>query len=275
MQQQARESFGRMKYGCSHYRRRCRIRAPCCREVFDCRHCHNEAKSHEELPKKKRKEAKSCERLLKKCHDLPLQGVESVICSICTTEQEVHQKCVNCGVKMGEYFCGKCRFFDDDTTKGQFHCDDCGICRAGGRDKFFHCQRCGCCLNISLQNGHPCVEKTMHQNCPVCIEYLFDSRKQIEVLKCGHTMHLECFEEMRKHAQFFCPICSKSTSDMTRIWERMDQEIAETPMPVGYRNQMVWILCNDCGANGKALFHVIGHKCGTCESYNTRQIRES
>ncbi len=29
---------------CSHYRRRCRIRAPCCDEVFDCRHCHNDVK---------------------------------------------------------------------------------------------------------------------------------------------------------------------------------------------------------------------------------------
>lgn len=29
---------------CSHYRRRCQIRAPCCDEIFDCRHCHNEAK---------------------------------------------------------------------------------------------------------------------------------------------------------------------------------------------------------------------------------------
>jgi RING finger/CHY zinc finger protein 1 len=31
-------------YRCQHYRRRCRIRAPCCNEIFDCRHCHNEAK---------------------------------------------------------------------------------------------------------------------------------------------------------------------------------------------------------------------------------------
>jgi len=29
---------------CSHYRRRCRILAPCCNEVFDCRHCHNDIK---------------------------------------------------------------------------------------------------------------------------------------------------------------------------------------------------------------------------------------
>lgn len=29
---------------CAHYKRRCKIRAPCCGEVFGCRHCHNEAK---------------------------------------------------------------------------------------------------------------------------------------------------------------------------------------------------------------------------------------
>jgi CHY zinc finger len=28
---------------CKHYRRRCKIRAPCCDEVFYCRHCHNES----------------------------------------------------------------------------------------------------------------------------------------------------------------------------------------------------------------------------------------
>lgn len=28
---------------CQHYRRRCQIRAPCCNEIFTCRHCHNEA----------------------------------------------------------------------------------------------------------------------------------------------------------------------------------------------------------------------------------------
>ncbi|KAK4485867.1 hypothetical protein RD792_008515, partial [Penstemon davidsonii] len=37
---------GYLKYGCSHYRRRCRIRAPCCNEIFNCRHCHNEAKNN-------------------------------------------------------------------------------------------------------------------------------------------------------------------------------------------------------------------------------------
>jgi len=30
----------------------------------------------------------------------------------------------------------------------------------------------GCCYSVALQNGHPCVEKSMHQNCPVCFEVL-------------------------------------------------------------------------------------------------------
>lgn len=32
------------KHGCAHYRRRCKLVAPCCGEVFWCRHCHNEEK---------------------------------------------------------------------------------------------------------------------------------------------------------------------------------------------------------------------------------------
>ncbi|KAG8042910.1 hypothetical protein GUJ93_ZPchr0860g38051 [Zizania palustris] len=39
----ARHGFGKMGFGCRHYRRRCRIRAPCCNDVFHCRHCHNES----------------------------------------------------------------------------------------------------------------------------------------------------------------------------------------------------------------------------------------
>jgi hypothetical protein len=42
--QSERLSRGVKNYGCSHYRRRCRILAPCCNEVFDCRHCHNDIK---------------------------------------------------------------------------------------------------------------------------------------------------------------------------------------------------------------------------------------
>ncbi|KAJ8429393.1 hypothetical protein Cgig2_002015 [Carnegiea gigantea] len=88
---------GYMKYGCQHYRRRCRIRAPCCGEVFDCRHCHNEAMNNIKVDTAKR-------------HDIPRHEVQQVnlvlqivICSLCGTEQE--------------------------TSKKQYHCEGCGICR--------------------------------------------------------------------------------------------------------------------------------------------------
>lgn len=85
--------------------------------------------------------------------------------------------------------CMQCNFFDDDTTKQQFHCNDCGICRVGGRANFFHCSTCNCCYSITLQDSHVCVTNSMHQNCPVCFEYLFDSIRPIAVLACGHTIH--------------------------------------------------------------------------------------
>lgn len=39
---------GVMEHGCSHYRRRCKLVAPCCGEVFWCRHCHNQVKNEDE-----------------------------------------------------------------------------------------------------------------------------------------------------------------------------------------------------------------------------------
>ena len=32
----------------------------------------------------------------------------------------------------------------------------------------------------------------------------------------------------------------------------------------------MWILCNDCGITSNVYFHIIGHKCSGCGSYNTR-----
>lgn len=46
--ERAKRSRGLKEHGCKHYRRRCRMVAPCCGEVFWCRHCHNEAKTTNE-----------------------------------------------------------------------------------------------------------------------------------------------------------------------------------------------------------------------------------
>lgn len=94
----------------------------------------------------------------------------------------------------------------------------------------------GCCYSILLKNSHPCVEGAMHHDCPVCFEvmssspiynypriyinkialiwtphtwypnldvqFLFESRNDVTVLPCGHTIHTDCFKEMRDHFQW-------------------------------------------------------------------------
>ncbi|GKV42031.1 hypothetical protein SLEP1_g49487 [Rubroshorea leprosula] len=113
----------------------------------------------------------------------------------------------------------------------------------------------------------------MHHDCPVCFEYLFESRNDVTVLRCGHTIHTNCFKEMRDHYQYACPLCSKSVCDMSKLWEKIDEEIATTPMPEPYQNKKVCILCNDCGAKSEVQFHFVAQKCPNCKSYNTRQTR--
>ncbi|GJN30292.1 hypothetical protein PR202_gb18585 [Eleusine coracana subsp. coracana] len=93
---------GTEQYGCVHYRRKCKIRAPCCGEVFDCRHCHNEAKDSLDVNVSDR-------------HEVPRHEIKLVICSVCNKEQDVQQDCSNCGTCLGKYFCAKCNFFDDDN----------------------------------------------------------------------------------------------------------------------------------------------------------------
>ena len=125
---------------------------------------------------------------------------------MCDTEQQAAQICANCGLKMGEYYCGICKLFDDDNgSKQPFHCSDCGICRNGGRENTFHCEKCGCCYVIGKHDSDVCLENATKNNCSVCNEYLFDSYKEVIVVYCGHAFHKDCFPEM--FSQHRCPIC--------------------------------------------------------------------
>ncbi|KAG5562662.1 hypothetical protein RHGRI_005398 [Rhododendron griersonianum] len=149
---------------------------------------------------------------------------------------------------------------------------------AGGRISSIAINAVRCCYSVLLKNCHPCVEGAMHHDCPVCFEktavqYLFESRNDVIVMPCGHTIHKSCLKEMQEHYQYACPLCSKSVCDMSKVWEKFDVEIAATPMPELYQNKMVWILCNDCGSTSEVQFHIVGQKCPNCKSYNTRQTR--
>ncbi|WVZ69042.1 hypothetical protein U9M48_017894 [Paspalum notatum var. saurae] len=206
---------GIMQYGCPHYRRRCRIRAPCCNEIFDCRHCHNETKNSIKVDAMRR-------------HELPRHEVQQVICSLCGTEQEVHDRYASIAVSAWGSTSADCAnsLTMMLVSKQQYHCNGCGICRIGGRENFFHCSKCGCCYSTALRNSHACVEGALHHDCPICFEYLFESTNDVSVLPCGHTIHVECLKEMEEHCQFACPLCSKSVCDMSKAWERLDMELA-------------------------------------------------
>ena len=90
-------------------------------------------------------------------------------------------------------------------------------------------------------------------------------------MRCGHTIHEHCFQQLFAHHQCACPTCSKSVCDMSAVWAQRDADVAATPMPPEYAAVAVPMLCNDCGARGDVPFHVLGLKCQLCGSYNTRR----
>jgi RING finger/CHY zinc finger protein 1 len=250
--------------GCQHYRRRCKIVAPCCSdEVFWCRHCHNAAKDEAEPDPAKR-------------HTLIRTDVREVVCALCDERQPVAPKCRSCRASFGRYYCALCVFFDDDLAKGQWHCHDCGICRVGGESNFFHCASCNACLSIALRDGHRCTQDAMKRACPICFEYLFDSVRPISVLpRCGHVLHADCFGRMLASGSVTCPLCMRTAvtpHHRDRLWQRLDDAVAATPMPAEYQGVRVPVLCNDCGSRSQVQFHVVGHKCSGCGGYNTRRV---
>lgn len=159
------ESMAETKLGCSHYRRNCQIEAPCCKEYYWCRFCHNEA--------------------IKKCktEEMDRHAVKHVKCMLCNHTQPVKSSCENCKILFARYFCSICNLFDDTPDKDIYHCEACGICRIGKRDEFVHCRTCSACMPVN----HKCTALGFRQNCPVCLEFLFTSREGAVILECGHT----------------------------------------------------------------------------------------
>jgi len=234
-------------YGCTHYARRCAYVSPCCGKIYSCRVCHDD----------------------KEDHKIDRFSVMQVQCTICNTKQGIHQTCEVCGVLFGRYFCATCRMFDDED-KQQYHCDKCGLCRVGGRENYFHCDKCDMCLCILLKDSHTCVEKVTHSDCPVCLDDLHTAREMLHILSCGHVTHESCWIDMLKAGNYSCPLCGHTMLNMETVWKRLDDEIANSPMPENHLQPLrVWILCRDCHQKAEVKFHRLGLKCITCGSYNT------
>ncbi|XP_031741004.1 zinc finger protein BRUTUS isoform X4 [Cucumis sativus] len=241
-------------FGCEHYKRNCKLLATCCGKLFTCSFCHDKVSDHS-MDRKV-----STEMMCMQC--LKVQPIGSV----CTTP--------SCGgLSMGKYYCGICKVFDDEREV--YHCPFCNLCRLGkglGTD-FFHCMTCNCCLAMKLVD-HKCQEKGLETNCPICCDFLFTSSESVRALPCGHFMHSACFQAYTC-SHYICPICSKSLGDMTVYFGMLDALLALEVLPEEYRERCQDILCNDCSMKGKARFHWLHHKCGSCGSYNTKVIKVS
>lgn len=242
------------KPGCEHYARKCWIKADCCQKYYPCRRCHDEEEDHE------------INR-----HDTKL-----IACVNCGDEdQPVSQHCRTCNIEFARYFCQVCKFYDDTPGKEAYHCEYCGICRVGkglGIDNH-HCHDCDSCIPIDSVAAHPCREASLDANCPICTYYLATSTEPVVFMRCGHAIHVECFNQHTARA-YTCPICNKSLTDMKEWYRALDERIEQDIIPPEYQNRVSRILCHDCNQKSDVPFHFVYHRCAHCEGYNTRVIHQ-
>ncbi|CAM9778753.1 unnamed protein product [Chrysoparadoxa australica] len=280
--------------GCPHYQRACKLRTPCCGRLFTCRLCHDQVMDHS----MDRYQAK--EMLCMHCGSL--QPVAETCCnpdcsgagagagagageskaSAASGESTTEHQAGASEASLARYFCGVCSLFDDAPEKDIYHCPYCNVCRRGkglGVD-FWHCMKCNACISMSITD-HKCIAHSLESNCPICNVSMFESTQPIKGIRCGHFMHLSCYNEYIKQAGpqdfwYRCPICLKSMEDMTEYFSQLDGVVAAQPMPPEFSDWKAIIVCHDCEGQSTVPFHFCYHKCTSCGSYNTRvesQIR--
>ncbi len=205
-------------------------------------------------------------------------AVAEIMCMLCRTVQAVGRRCTNaeCGVEFARYFCARCKFYDGTPGKEIYHCDRCDTCRVGNAAGagFFHCDRCNACMDAAGGRGeHQCLKGSLDGNCPICGGCLRTSTTPVVFVRCGHAMHLACFEEYTGR-HYVCPLCSKALTDMRPYYEEIDGMVAAQELPEEYREKKLEVLCHDCEKRSVTQYHFAYHKCQECNGYNTRVIAE-
>ena len=105
---------------------------------------------------------------------------------------------------------------------------------------------------------------------------MFESTEPLRGLRCGHVMHLNCYNRMYMRGQNqTCPLCKKSIDDMKDHFSLLDSAVRMQPMPQAYANTKSNIYCQDCNKSGCVQYHFVGLKCEFCGSYNTRELERS
>ena len=75
--------------GCVHYHRNAKILTECCKNLYSCRLCHDEAEGHK----------------------IDRFATKYMMCMSCDKKslQEIGQECKFCSTKMAEYYCDVCK----------------------------------------------------------------------------------------------------------------------------------------------------------------------
>jgi iron-sulfur cluster repair protein YtfE (RIC family) len=248
--------------GCPHYARSCKLRHPKSGRLYTCRLCCDQVREHP-----------------LKDHDAPLDrySVTEVFCMRCGTLQPSNERCINMncesnGAPFARYYCKICNLYDDGPKRDIFHCPFCNTCKIGkglGID-FRHCMRCNACVSLA-DDVHHCIPQRLQACCPICHETMFESTEPLKGLKCGHVMHLSCFNMYIRGGSYTCPLCKKSVEDMKEYFSLLDAAVRMQPMPTAYQSTVSNIYCQDCNQTSKVPYHFVGCKC-TCGSYNTREL---
>ncbi|KAG9138038.1 hypothetical protein Leryth_001307 [Lithospermum erythrorhizon] len=83
-------------FGCNHYKRNCKLLAPCCNRLYTCIRCHDETTDH------------AVER----------KSITKMCCMKCLVIQPLNSKCSTLACNefsMAKYFCKICKLFDDES----------------------------------------------------------------------------------------------------------------------------------------------------------------
>ncbi|KAI8328010.1 hypothetical protein BC941DRAFT_464017 [Chlamydoabsidia padenii] len=223
-----------------HYSRNVKIQAQCCQKIFPCRHCHDEVSDHA----------------------LIRAEIKNMLCMVCMTLQPADQICQTCHTSASRYYCSTCHFWNDAPDQPTFHCDACGLCRSGqglGVDTY-HCPKCRVCIRLEAKDSHPCLERSLESNCPLCAEYMFTSTTPVIVMKCGHAMHKSCYQAYLGSSAYQCPICKKSIREVTAYFQKLRQDLINQPMPKAYQHHRSLVFCNDCEQKSDTPYHFLYHQ---------------
>jgi hypothetical protein len=241
--------------GCDDYKNRCNIICDKCPEdknIYPCHKCHN---SINEIG-----------------HELLHHDIKMIQCIKCKCKQEFKDRCEKCDLIFSSYYCYDCKLMDNTKDREIYHCDKCNACRIGKQSDYEHCDKCKICVQKDNIKTHGCIQGMMDADrlCPICQDGI---RTQISlIMKCGHTIHKECFDLLIKNT-YKCPECSQTIKDTKELFKNMAQEIRETTLH-SELHRMVKIRCNDCNNENMAQYHYIGTMCPNqkCKSFNTYQI---